>query len=360
MAVNDITGAVMSFFTGNFSAACRSLDLATEVLEGIPRLHERSVTVRAPAVVPVGAPITLSLGWAYEAGKESLKVDAKGKQVELHPGRTATLILDPVYHEVDLAIDVRIGSRGVRVRTDVVRDLEPRLARLEGSPDRWRRDLAAGIREGIQPTAETYFPVNRTLTEAEAERFDSEHVRFARAGKTVLRAQIPKDAKDGATVVVAIHGAGGSENLFFEGYGAGAAPAEAKRRGWVFISPRASTNCIGDSLNWLKETRGISPGKLFVLGHSMGGGIALAGNGPKPNAIAAFAPAARSVSPKLADVPIFLAVGKQEIGMLRQGADTLAKTLPKGSESKVYDPCEHLMIVAEAARDAYRFFDRVP
>jgi hypothetical protein len=36
----------------------------------------------------------------------------------------------------------------------------------------------------------------------------------------------------------------------------------------------------------------------------------------------------------------------------------LAETVKKQGEFNEYDPCEHLMIVAEALPDAYRFFDR--
>lgn len=97
-------------------------------------------------------------------------------------------------------------------------------------------------------------------------------------------------------------------------------------------------------------------GKVFLMGHSMGGGVVL-GYGGAPTAIAAFAPAARNIRPELASVPIFLAVGKQELGMLRSGAQSLSTA--KNVTFREYDPAEHLMIVPEAIDEAYQFFDKL-
>jgi predicted esterase len=161
---------------------------------------------------------------------------------------------------------------------------------------------------------------------------------------------------DPPTVVVALHGAGGSENLFFEGYGGGLAVEEAIRRGWVFLSPRATSSATADSLAWLKEVWGVEPKRVFVMGHSMGGGLALGTGSLKPTGLALFAPAAGAVPESLAKTPIFLAVGKQEMSMLLANAGRMRE---KVTEFKEYAPCEHLMIVADAVPDAYRFLEKL-
>jgi hypothetical protein len=60
------------------------------------------------------------------------------------------------------------------------------------------------------------------------------------------------------------HGAGGSENMFFESYGAGVGPKEAQKRGWVFMSPRSVPGAVPACLAWLREERDITPRKVFI------------------------------------------------------------------------------------------------
>ena len=152
--------------------------------------------------------------------------------------------------------------------------------------------------------------------------------------------------------------------MFFESYGAGMAPKEAKKRGWIFMSPRSVNAAVPACLSWLREELGIKPRKVFVMGHSMGGGVALGGGtaSAKPDALALFAPASGGVIPATyKETPIFLAVGKQEMPMLRTSASRLGTEIAKRQKSvfKEYEQCEHLMIVADASADAFAFFDNV-
>ena len=91
----------------------------------------------------------------------------------------------------------------------------------------------------------------------------------------------------------------------------------------------------------------------------MGGGIALGTHTlePKPAALGLFAPAAANVPGPFRETPIYLAVGAQEIPMLKDNAMRLADRVSDDSVVKIYPDCEHLMIVADAARDCFRFFD---
>ena len=155
-------------------------------------------------------------------------------------------------------------------------------------------------------------------------------------------------------------GAGG-ENMFFDAYGGGMAVTEALKRGWVFVSPHPTPNAAADCLQWLRQRRGLNVGHLYVMGHGSGGALALGSGGltPRPSAVALFAPAATSIPPALGSVPIYMAVGKQDElrgASVRALATGLSGRLDCQFEE--FDPCEHVMIVADALPSAFRFFDR--
>lgn len=358
-AVKEVSSAVTSFFSGRFSAACQALDRGTEALQG-SRDPSRAITLRVlPAVVEPGAKAALEATWAYDGGSP-LEVAIGGKTARLNPGEKGSLEFEVGASEGMQTFEARIGATKRTVLVSVVQDFDKRLNALESAKDRVARDLAAGLRDS-RTGGETTIAVAEVLALGEAiergkiERKDIREVRYARQGSTVLRAAFPEKLAEPTTVVIALHGAGGSENLFFEGYGGGLAAKEATRRGWVFISPRATSAAAADSLAWLREVWKLDPKRIFVLGHSMGGGLALGSGALKPTALALFAPAAGTIPDGLATTPIFLAVGKQEMAML---ATTAQRLRPKVAEFREYSPCEHLMIVADALPDAYRFFER--
>ena len=148
--------------------------------------------------------------------------------------------------------------------------------------------------------------------------------------------------------------------MFFEAYGRGNAVSEAMRRGWVFVSPRASGKAINDVLAWLTQERNLKIAKVYIIGHSMGAGIALSTEASvQPAGIAVIAPAGIRQSDTTQKSRLFLAVGKQELGMLRPSVLSFAREHASrpGFVFKEYDPGEHLMVVSEAIGDVYKFFD---
>lgn len=366
-AVQHVSAAVSAFFSMRTSDACRALDSARTALEGRQPSAADAVALRpSKRVLAPGETATILQFWAYEAPDEALTIRIKDRSLTVARGETKTITISPddlPREDGDVEIEAQVGNRKQVVQFSILRDFESRSEELRSSTSRMARDLAEGIAAASKEQAETFLPIARLLKEAEdldAGRLtpeDVEEILYAKQANTVLRAWVPKSAPKEATVVVALHGAGGSENLFFEGYGAGLGVQEAKKRGWVFLSPRATPSAARDALKWLEEVRGIQSKNLFVMGHSMGGGLALGTGDLNPTAIALFAPAARSIPENLSQTPIFLAVGKQEMMMLRTGALALAEAVQKQGQFKEYDPCEHLMIVAEALPDAYRFFD---
>jgi len=78
---------------------------------------------------------------------------------------------------------------------------------------------------------------------------------------------------------------------------------------------------------------------------------------PRPSAIAVFAPGAETVPANLAEIPIFIAAGKQDptLPISKGIAGQLAGR--RDCEFLELDPCEHLMVVADGVPAAFRFFD---
>ena len=60
----------------------------------------------------------------------------------------------------------------------------------------------------------------------------------------------------------------------------------------------------------------------------------------------------------MSDVPTYIGLGKQD-NLLGAPVRSLAQSIGGRADCQFeeFDPCEHLMIVADALTSAYRFFD---
>ncbi len=82
-------------------------------------------------------------------------------------------------------------------------------------------------------------------------------------------------------LVIALHGAGGDEHMFMEGYGCGVIRRLADQHEFIVASPRNGPfsgngeyfDRIVESMTWLYP---IDERRIYVIGHSMGGGVATA------------------------------------------------------------------------------------
>jgi predicted esterase len=190
--------------------------------------------------------------------------------------------------------------------------------------------------------------------------------------QTVIRIRIPPklETKKSVPVLFALHGMGGSENLFFEGYGNGIVPRMAAERGWLVVATRVEGLLGGGPapnvpaiLDQLAKRYPIDPKRVYLVGHSMGAGHAvdLAQKNPdRYAAVAALGGGGKLSKPEsLKVVRFFVGCGKQD------RASEPARKLHKGLEDagvsstlREYDDIEHMLIVREAAADVFKFFEQ--
>jgi predicted esterase len=188
-------------------------------------------------------------------------------------------------------------------------------------------------------------------------------------GATAARLFVPRGLTEKPVpVVVALHGAGGSENLFFEGYGAGHIVTECRKRGWPLVAPRSGLAFGGGPpvpavLDELAKRYPLNPKRVFVVGHSMGAmqTIDLLQKHPGRFAAAAALGGGGAVRDAKAftDLPLFVGVGDKD-ALALTGARALNKALG-GAQNltyKEYPNVEHMVIVREALPDVFAAFDR--
>ena len=93
--------------------------------------------------------------------------------------------------------------------------------------------------------------------------------------------------------MVALHGASGSENLFFEGYGRGAIVRLCRERGWLLVAPRLSvfggTYPIPELVDEVARLYPVARKQVFLVGHSLGAAQAVLNTSKAPELFAAVA-----------------------------------------------------------------------
>lgn len=186
-----------------------------------------------------------------------------------------------------------------------------------------------------------------------------------------VRLLAPAAAKSGASLplVIAMHGAGGSENMFFDGYGQGKIAALSESRGWLLVSPRGTPgftpNRASQIIDAIDKLYPVDRQRVFVIGHSMGAAQAIASASATPARFAAVAALGGGGSVKesdeLIELPFFVCVGAQDFAYsnARKLAFELKKANVKSVRFREYPDVEHLVIVQEALPDVFGFFDEM-
>jgi pimeloyl-ACP methyl ester carboxylesterase len=149
-------------------------------------------------------------------------------------------------------------------------------------------------------------------------------------GKTLTRCRlfVPEklDAKKPVPLVLALHGAGGSENLFFEGYGAGHIVKLCKDRGWLLVAPGSGlgfgltpTPPFGDIIDELAKRYPVDAKRIYIVGHSMGASMTVDAIQKNPGKFAAAACLGGAGSIRKAEafdgLPLFVGVGDKDFAL---------------------------------------------
>ncbi|MBM3981255.1 MAG: hypothetical protein FJ304_13395 [Planctomycetes bacterium] len=293
-----------------------------------------------------------------------------------------------LYFLVETGKELRHGTIGI----SQIADLDARLAALktataafekvdtiERATARDRAELLADLVGGTVP--ETDLPAADLLANAE-KMLDGKPFYTAdkvgqfwlsaptsAKGATAARVYVPRglDPKKPVPVVVALHGAGGSENLFFEGYGAGHIVKECRERGWLLVAPRSGLAFGGGPpvpalLDQLAARYPIDPKRVFVVGHSMGAMQAVEQVQKHPGRFAALAALGGGGTVRdakaFAQLPVFVGVGEKD-GIALTMTRGLNKALAGGKNLtyKEYADIEHMVIVRAALPDVFAVFD---
>ena len=422
-ATRPLMEGITAFFSNRLDALARGLTLACWVLrseaEPTPEmLYAGALGVRIPRVVEKEAIERGELVLRFHLF-EFYSAETPEKPLQLHwkvsrfgeahplregilenpkPGDATTLLTQAAEGDYEAHFEIRRGEQRLRQWRQpfsVVSQLGARLealaraANAHDHADPIERMTVLNTRDVLQSTLrgespETFYPLLRLLQFTEQLVVGWETAKSAwqpapgdywmatpyRERKVAFRLFIPKQFKPNQPIplVIALHGAGGNEHLFFEGYGLGIVLKEAEKRGWAVIAPRAEMNLahIGGALEAAQKLLPVDPTRIYLMGHSMGGAHSFAAIAQFPDrfrAVAIFAGAGLPTQVP-ADLPVLITVGEQELSMLKNNIENAYRRLQelnlKTLDYKKYEGCDHLMIVREAMPDAFAFFDRVP
>ena len=415
-ALPQVERAVRRFFAMDPGGAAAALDRARLQLSGAggeQDLERLALTPHARLLDAASGELVLTVGNVYPtegAGEVLLSARLGGRELAVEPAsfelpapdQTHAVRVDlggEALPEGDTVVELVLRSGGrLESRRDLalsaVAELAPRLARLgedlaalpEDGPALERATAEANLallgRLAEGSREETDFPAARLLVETEqALAAAAEGRRYYgpdRAGETWLslplersewraRVLVPEDldVEEPVPLVVALHGAGGSENMFFDSYGDGMIADLCQERGWLLVAPRVGFlgAPVLSLVEALAERYPVDRDRVLMVGHSMGAGVGQRVLAQDPAAFRAFAALGggsrpRDVAPLIAE-PIFVGAGERDFG--RRGAEALHRALvAAGSERarlEILPACEHLMVVADALPAVFAWFD---
>ena len=185
-------------------------------------------------------------------------------------------------------------------------------------------------------------------------------------GTETIRLFVPPDLDGKRPLVIAVHGAGGSENLFFDGYGDGEVVRQAAARGWLVAAPRCGIGQLdGAALaDALAARFPIAKDRVLLVGHSMGAMQVIGNASGTPARWAAVAALGGGgsvrASDALAKLPFFVGVGSRDFALGQaRGLDRALRKAGATSTLREYPGVEHLAIVQLALPDVFAFFDAV-
>lgn len=251
---------------------------------------------------------------------------------------TAITLANPTYRyeRRALPVNVMIGGKPAR---DVRGALLARLAKLDSTGTLAQAIVSARARtqllvDSVSPERSAEFLSEPTTlsraVSAEVSALEKGRNPYARSvgsswrsyrganGSLVpMRVIAPKAAQSRAVgVLIALHGAGGDENMFADAYGRGVAARLALENNLLYVSP-ATTPFMTSAVQFdslmavLGRDYAIDAKRVYVMGHSMGAGAAARLAQERPQAISAVACLAGGSPVTAAGAPPVLFIGAQ-------------------------------------------------
>lgn len=170
-------------------------------------------------------------------------------------------------------------------------------------------------------------------------------------------------------LVIAMHGAGGSENLFFDGYGRGVIASLCEKRGWLLVAPRGSSGFTparaAEIIEAIDQLYPVDRKQVFVVGHSMGASQAVTSVQATPERFAAVAALGGGGNvrkeAKIQSIPFFIGIGTEDFALAnaRKLETGLKSAEVKTVMMREYADIEHLVIVQVALPEVFSFFDQL-
>lgn len=176
----------------------------------------------------------------------------------------------------------------------------------------------------------------------------------------------PIDPGGARPLVIALHGAGGDENLWPDGYGGGVMRTISQREGFILLSPQVPITAafegffdalVAGAERWLE----IDKTRIYVIGHSMGGGVAAAWAKSRADRIAAVCTIAGIGQFRGATrlPPTLVIAGELDPLITPDRAKRDAETARAGGLPVEYREIKdygHTLVVARAASDVVDWF----
>ena len=269
--------STLSFFGGRFAMTAAMMDSAITMADPSYRYARR--------VLPAGVLIDGAPVWVLRDALTArlARLDSAGPLAQaMHAARArASLLVDTVSAER--------SAEFLTEPTQLARAVRAEVAALEKGRSPYRR-LVGDVWRSYRGANGTAVP---------------------------MRVIAPKAAASRAVgVLIALHGAGGDENMFASGYGQGIAARLARENDLLFVSPATSPFMSGagnfDSLmTVLGREYTLDASRVYVMGHSMGAGAAARLAQERPQALAAVVCLAGGAAVTATGAPPMLFIGAQ-------------------------------------------------
>ena len=269
--------STLSFFGGRFATTAAMMDTAITFANPQYRYERRTL----PVNVTIGGKPAREVRGALLARLTKLDSTGSLAQAIVSASARARLLVDTVSAErsAEFLSDPATLSRAVSAEVSALEKGRNPYARSVGGS--WR----------------SYRGVNGSLVP--------------------MRVIAPKAASSRPVgVLIALHGAGGDENMFADAYGRGVAARLALENNLLYVSP-ATTPFMTSAVQFdslmavLGRDYTLDPNHVYVMGHSMGAGAAARLAQERPQAIRAVACLAGGAPVTVAGAPPVLFIGAQ-------------------------------------------------